>query len=168
MRTIFEDTTERENRDDDKKDKGMPAILWVLALLFVAGAFFTYRWVANRKPPEVPVVVSLEDTRQVSRALHNFNEAIKADKWEEAEKLLSAEAQQRLANEKKTLRESLLAARKGKSDKVIQALPVPPDTTAATPSTRRVDTVYIFENNEQLVVPLTLVLENNQLLINSW
>jgi hypothetical protein len=168
MRTLFEDTNERENREDDKANKGLPVVLWVVALIFVVGAFFTYRWVANRKPPEQPVVASLEDTRQVSMALHRFNEAVKAEKWDEAEKMLSSEAKQRLAGENKTLLESLLAAHKGKSRKVIQTIPVPTEYAPLSGNTRRVDTVYMLENNEQLTVPLTLVVENNQLLVSSW
>ncbi|HYE75406.1 MAG TPA: hypothetical protein VEF04_18825 [Blastocatellia bacterium] len=167
MRTIFEDTNERENRLDDKADKSLPLVLWIVALVFVAGAFFTYRW-ANRKPPEQPFVASLENTQQVSKAVYNFNEAVKAGKWDEAEKMLSTEAKQRLANEKTTLHDSLLASRKGKSDKVIQAMPVPTEHTIQTATTRRIDTVFMFENNESITVPLTLIVENNQLLINSW
>lgn len=167
MRTIFEDSNEIENRLDDKSDKRLPLVLWLVALLFVVGAFFTYRWV-TRKPPEQPVVASLDNTQQISKAVYNFNEAIKAGKWDEAEKLLSTEAKQRLADEKTTLHDSLLASRKGKTDKVIQAMPVPTEHTVQTASTRRIDTVFMFENNESITVPLTLVVENNQLLINSW
>mgnify|MGYP001771084846 CR=1 FL=1 len=167
MRTVFEDTNERDNRDDDKSEKGLPIVLWLVALVCVVGAFFAYKWV-NRKPPEKPVVASLEDNKQVSMAVYRFNEAVKAGKWDEAEKMLSTDAQKRLAEEKTTLRDSLLASRKGKSDKVIEALPVPTEYATSTGSTKRIDCIYVFEKNEQLSVPLTLVVENNQLLINSW
>lgn len=168
MRTLFEDTNEREVREDDKSGRGLSITMTVLALAIVVGAFFTYRWISKVKQSRVPVMATLDDNRQVSQAVFRFNQAVKNGNWAEAEKMLSTEAQKRLAEEKKTLRESLLAARKGKSDKVIEALPIPTEFAATTPNTKRVDCMYVFEDNEQLSVPLTFVVENNQLVVNSW
>jgi hypothetical protein len=69
-----------------------------------------------------------------------------------------------LSDEKKTLRESLLGKRQ--NDNVLEALPTP--STSRTPSTVRIDCVYLFADNKQLIVSLTVVKENERLAINSW
>jgi hypothetical protein len=165
MRTLFEDTEERANREDDEEGKRLPLYLWLLAVVVLAGAGGTYYWVTHRKPPEPPpVAVSLEDPIQRGQALSRFNSFVRAEKWSEAEGMLSTEALNRLKAEKKTLRESLLGERQ--NDRVMGA-----DSTASvsvTPSTVRVDCVYTFADNQQKIVPLTLVKENDRLVINSW
>ncbi len=165
MRTLFEDTNERANLEDAQEKSRIALYLWLVAILAVAGAGGAYYWVSHRKPPEPPpVVASLDDPSQINQALSRFNNSIKAGNWEEAQQMLSAEALKRLETEKKTLPESLLGKRK--DDKVLEALLTP--STSRTPSTLRVDCVYIFADNTQQIIPLTLVIENGRLLVNSW
>ncbi len=121
--------------------------------------------VSHRKPPEpLPVAVSLDDAKQVNQALSRFNEFVKAGKWDDAQGLLSAEGRKRLSDEKKTLRESLLGKRQ--DDKVLEALPTA--SGSHTTSTARVDCVYLFADNKQLIVSLTVIKENERLVIDSW
>ena len=165
MRTLFEDTDEQADREEKGEGKQLSLTLWMVALLAIAGAWGTYYWVSHRKPPEpLPVAVSLDDSRQVNQALNRFNDFVKAAKWDEAQGMLSAEGLKRLSDEKKTLRESLLGKRQ--DDKVLEALPTP--STSRTPSTVRIDCVYLFADNKQLIVSLTVVKENERLVINSW
>ncbi len=165
MRTLFEDTNERANLEDAQEKSRIALHLWLVAILAVAGAGGAYYWVSHRKPPEPPpVVVSLDDPSQINQALSRFNNSIKAGKWEEAQQMLSSEALKRLETEKQTLPESLLGKRK--DDKVLEALLTP--STSRTSSTLRVDCVYIFADNTQQIIPLTLVIENGRLLVNSW
>src|SRR5205085_7928840 len=123
MRTVFEDTTERENREDaqaNQAGKRLTLMLWIFAVLFFVGSWRTYHWAANRKPPEPPPPpVSLKDPKQISDVINKFNGFIKDQNWGEAEKMLSAAGTQRLTDEKKTLRESMLGDRK--DDKVMEA-----------------------------------------------
>lgn len=164
MRTLFEDTDEQADREEKGEAKQLSLTLWIVALLAIAGAYGTYYWVSHRKPPEpLPVAVSLDDTRQVNQALSRFNDFVKAKKWDDAQGMLSAEGRKRLSDEKKTLRESLLGQRK---DDPVEALPTP--STSRTPSTVRVDCVYLFADNKQLIVSLTVVKENERLVIDSW
>jgi hypothetical protein len=165
MRTLFEDTDERADREEAQEGRWLPLLLWLLAALLVAGAGGVYYWVAHRQGPEpLPVAVSLEDPFQRSEALNRFNGFVKAGKWDQAEQMLSAEARARLSAEKKTLRESLLAEHK--DEQVVEALLT--ESISPTPSTVRVDCVYLFANKPQKIVPLTLVKENDRLVINSW
>lgn len=165
MRTLFEDTNERADREDDQEAKRLPVYLWLLAVIFLAGAWGAYYWVAHRKPPPPPpVAASLEDPFQINQTLNRFNGLVKAGNWDEAQRMLSGEALKRIADEKKTLRESLLA--ENKDQNVIEA-----DLTASsshTQSTVRVDCVYYFANKSQKILPLTIVKENDHLAINSW
>jgi hypothetical protein len=166
MRTLFEDTDEQADREEKGEGKRLSLVLWLVALIAITGAAGAYYWVSNRKPPEPPpVAVSLDDTAQISRALNSFNDLVKTGKWDEAQGMLSAEGLKRLSDEKKTLRESLLG--KHKDDQVIEASPTA--STSRTPSTVRVDCVYFFANSkDQMIVPLTVVKEDDRLLINSW
>lgn len=165
MRTLFEDTDEQADRQEKGEGKRLSITLWLVALLAIGGAGGTYYWVSHRKPPEPPpIVVSLDDPKQVNQTLNRFNDLVKARKWDEAQGMLSAEGLKRLNDEKKTLRESLLGKRQ--DEQVLEALPTP--STSRTPSTVRVDCVYLFDQNKQLIVALTLVKENERLVINSW
>jgi hypothetical protein len=165
MRTLFEDTDERADREDPEEGRQLSLTLWVVAVVVLIGAAGVYYWVATRKPPEPPpVVVSLDDELQVSQALNRFNGFVKAGNWEEAQTMLSAEARKRLGEEQKTLRESLLGERK--DDKVVEALLT--TSRSRTPSTARVDCVYLFLDKPQVVMPLTVVKENDRLMIDNW
>ena len=169
MRTLFEDTDEQADREDDQTGQRLRIYLMSLAALFLAVAVGAYYWVSNRRPPEPPpVAVSLDDPLQVSQTLNRFNGFVTQGNWAEAERLLSADGLKRLAEEKKTLRESLLAERlaKQKDDKVVNALRTP--SGSQTPSTVRIDYAYLFADNDQLIVPLTLIKENDRLVVNSW
>jgi len=165
MRTLFEDTEEQANREDDRADKHLPVYLWVLAVVCLAGAVGTGYWAAHRKPPEPPpVVVSLDNDLQVNQTLHRFGDFAATDKWEAAQGMLSAEGLNRIEQEKKPLRESLLGKRKDSKVLKVEVL----GTRSRTPSTLRVELVFFMADGEQKIVPITLVQENNRLAINSW
>lgn len=168
MRTVFEDTTERENLEDAKahdKGKRLTLMLWAFAIVFFFASWGTYRWAANRKPPEPPPPpVSLADPKQISTLINKFNALIKDDKWDEAQQLLSAEGLKRLTDEKKTLRESMLLERK--DDKVIEAAIT--GGGSSTESTVRSDCVYYFPDRQYKILPIVVVLENGRLAINGW
>ena len=168
MRTLFEDTDERADREEQGEGRGLSLALWFVAVIALATAGGIYYWISHRKPPEPPpVAVSLDDPLQVNQALSKFNGFVKAGKWDEAQTMLSAEGLKRLSDEKKTLHESLLGKRQ--DEKVVEALLTPTSSFQRTPSTLRVDCVYLFDNNKpQLIVSITLVKENDRLLINSW
>jgi hypothetical protein len=167
MRTIFEDT-EVKTRLENQTKKGnssMDYFLWFTAFIFIAATWGVYRWSANRPAPEPPPPpLSLQDPRQTSEAFGKFNKFVQESNWAEAEKLLSVAAQQRLKNENKSLRESILGNRK--DDQVIEA--------ASTPSIDRTDLyvrqdcIYKFPDGNYIIVPLTLIIENERLVIDSW
>jgi hypothetical protein len=167
MRTLFEDTDERANLEDarERDNPRLPLYLWVMAVLFFASSWGFYYWASHRKPPEKPLAAaSLEDVSQVNQAINQFNGFVSAGKWDEAQGMLSAEALQRLQQENKLLRESLLGDRK--ETQVAQTVITP--SRSRTPSTLRVDCAYVFADNQNTIIPLTLVLENDRLLVNSW
>src|SRR5437773_9891308 len=115
MRTLFEDTDEKADREDDDSAKGLPMITWLVAVIMVgaaAGAYFWVQHLKQQKPaPAAAVAVSLDDDIQVKQTLSQFCQFVAGKKWDEAQKMLSSEAVTRLGKEKKTLRESLLAER---------------------------------------------------------
>ncbi|MEP7270790.1 MAG: hypothetical protein ABI882_04770 [Acidobacteriota bacterium] len=165
MRTIFEDVDERSDLEDDGQEKRTRTAFWLVALLMIAVASGTYYWITHRKPPAPPVVaVSLNDDNQLNAAANQFNGFVKGGNWEEAQKMLSAEALIRLRTEGKTLRESLLAEHL--KDTLAEAALTP--GRSKTPSTARLDSAYLFLSNATMIVPLTLVEENGRLVINSW
>lgn len=168
MRTVFEDTTERENLEDAKahdKGKRLTMFLWIFAIVFFFASWRTYHWASNRKPPEPPPPpVSLTDPKQISAVINKFNGLLKDEKWDEAQQLLSAEALKRLTDEKKPLRESFLAERK--DDKIIEAAIT--GAGASTESTVRSDCVYYFPDKQYKIIPIVVVMENGRLAINSW
>ena len=168
MRTVFEDTTERENREDaqaNQAGKRLTLMLWIFAVLFFVGSWRTYHWAANRKPPEPPPPpVSLQDVKQVSTTLSNFNRFVQDGNWDEAQKMLSTEGQQRLLSEGKSLRESILGDRK--DDRVMEAATTPSGSSSET--TVRQDCVYKFLDGQYKIIPLVVVKEGERLAINSW
>jgi hypothetical protein len=165
MRTIFEDVDERANQEDPDKRRSNLA-LWLIAVLSLGGAYGAWYYVSNRKPPvPPPPPVSLEDDSQITRAAQAFNDLIKEDKWDEAQQMLSPEGLARLQEEKKSLRESVLDP-KNQTKKVVEALPTP--SRANTPSTSRIDCAYLFDDRDTQIVPLTFVIENGKLMLNSW
>ena len=165
MRTIFEDVIEKSNKDDDRKGRGFTIALWLVALLSLGGAYGAYHYIKNRKP-EVPPPppVSVQDDSQVSRTINQFNSFVKTGNWEEAQKMLSREGQSRLIEEKLSLRDSLLGDKK--NAQLAEASLTP--SQSHTPSTARIDCAYIFLDNSNKIVPITIVLEDGRLLVNSW
>jgi hypothetical protein len=167
MRTIFEDSDVKRRLENQTK-KGNSYLdysLWFMAFIFIAATWGVYRWSANRKAPEPPPPpISLQDPRQTSVAFGKFNGFVQESNWPEAEKLLSIAAQERLKTENKSLRDSILGNRK--DDRVIEA--------ASTPSIDRTDLyvrqdcIYKFPDGYYIIVPLTLIIENERLVIDSW
>jgi len=164
MRTIFEDVDERTNREDDGKEGRTAILLWLVAILAVGAAWGTYRWITRQPAQAPPPVVSLTDEHQVNTTVNQFNGFVKAGNWEEAQKMLSAEGLKRLEDEHKTLRESLLGDKS--KDQVVEAGTTP--SRSHTPSTARLDCGYFFADGQTRIIPITLVIENGRLMINSW
>jgi hypothetical protein len=168
MRTVFEDTTERENLEDAKANesgKQLTIGLWIFAVLFFFGSWSVYYWAANRKPPEPPPPpVSLQDAKQVSETINKFNRFAQEGNWDEAQKMLSTEAQQWLTTEGKSLRASLLGDRE--NDRVMEAATTP--SGSITENTVRLDCVYKFLDGQYKIIPLVVVKEGERLAINSW
>jgi hypothetical protein len=176
MRTIFEDTAvkaeieEARNRGNERKST-LP-ILWLVALLFLLAVGGVYRWVESRpaiEPPAPPA--SLDDPVQTGEAFTKFNRFGLDGKWTEAEAMLSTAAKQKLTNEQKSLPESLLG--KFKDYKMVGA-DLTQSIDRSIPGMVRVDCLYKFTNDvdyaniEQKIVSLTLVIENNKLMIDNW
>ena len=165
MRTLFEDVTETANRNDDGKGRGATLALWMVAILSLGGAFGTYYWLAHRKPAAPPPPpVSINDDNQLNQTVNQFNALVKAGNWEEAQKMISREGMERLAEEKLSLRDSLLVERK--NDQVAEALIT--GSRARTPSTARLDCAYLFADRSTKIIPITVVLEDGKLMVNSW
>jgi hypothetical protein len=168
MRTIFEDSEvkSRQLEGQGKKNSNyLDYLLWVVAFAFIAGTWSVYRWSAGRPAPEAPKPpLSLQDPRQTSEAYGNFNKQVQASNWDEAFKLLSIAAQERLKNENKTLRESILGNRK--DEVVIEAAATP--SIDRNPDYVRQDCIYKFQDGTYILVPLTLIIENDKIVIDSW
>ena len=172
MRTLFEDVNEKSDREDDGSTKSLPVVTWLIAVLMIVIAVGTFFWVRHRQQvaaeQQAAVVVSLDDENQIKQTISKFGGFIVDGNWAEAEKMLSAEGRKRLETEKKTLRESLLGDRLAKKtgEQVVQMFPV--TIAGHTASTARADCAFIFADREQTVMPITLVKEDNRLVINSW
>ena len=171
MRTVFEDTNETASLENPKTGQAIPVVLWLVAILFLVGAFAVYRKVSSRIVEPPPPAVILNDVRQVNELLYKFNQLIKEGNFDQAQAMLSAEAQKKLADSQKSLRESLLAQRKGKDDKVVEAVPVTENAIVGDTSIT-VGVQYYFEKNETIYVPLTVVKEQigdtERLAIADW
>jgi hypothetical protein len=175
MRTLFEDTDLKADIEDQKargkESKGLLVGLWLLALLFLGGTWSVYQWTIKQPAPTPPPPpVSLTDPKQTTGAIGAFIRLAKEAKWEEAEGMLSMAAKQKLAAEQKTLRDSLLG--NFKDLKLYEAI-----TTASVdesdPNKYRQDCNFFFSNDdltrtEQKIVPITLIIENGKLAVDSW
>jgi hypothetical protein len=171
MRTVFEDTNEAASLETPKTGQAIPVVLWLVAILFLVGAFAVYRKVSSRVVEPPPPAVVLNDVKQVNELLYKFNQLIKEGNFDQAQAMLSAEAQKKLADSKKSFRETLLAQRKGKDDKVVEAVPVTENAVVSDTSIT-VGIQYYFEKNETIYVPLTIVKEtiadSERLAIAAW
>lgn len=175
MRTIFEDTNVKAEMEEasyrGNENRHTLLALWLIAIVFLVGTWGVYRWADSRPavaPPPPPV--SLDDPRQTAEAFGNFNKFVAYGNWPEAEAMLSTTAKQRLNAEQKTLRESLLGP--FKDHRIVGA-----DTTnsidRSVPGIVREDCLYKFSDEnytkyDQKIIPMTLVNENNKLVIDSW
>jgi hypothetical protein len=176
MRTIFEDTNLKaeaeETRSRGNESKATLPILWLVSLLFVGAVGSVYFWAQSRPaiPPPAPPV-SLDDPKQTSEALSNFNHAILDGKWADAEAMLSTAAKQRLTNEQKGLAESLLGQFK---DYRVVAAEMTQSIDRNLPGMVRVDCLYKFTNDpnfikiDQRIISLMLAIEGNRLVIDNW
>lgn len=167
MKTIFDDSEKNAEIEDDKKggSRFLPFTLWLVAIAFLIGTWSVYRWVANHpavEPPPPPI--SLEDVKQTITVIGQFNRYVQDDKWSEAESMLSMAGAQRLKNEQKSLRESLLGDRK--DQKVLEAASTP--SGDKSPDRVRQDCVYKFYDGQFIIVPLSLVIENGKIVVDSW
>lgn len=171
MRTVFEDTNEAASLETPKTGQAIPVVLWLIAILFLVGAFAVYRKVSSRIVEPPPPAVILNDVRQVNELLYKFNQLIKEGNFDQAQAMLSGEAQKKLADSQKPFREVLLAQRKGKDDKVVEAVPVTENAIVSDTSII-VGVTYYFEKNETIYLPLTVVKEtiadSERLAIADW
>ena len=176
MRTIFEDTTLKaemeESRSRGNERKSTLPILWLVALLFLGSVWGVYRWADNHTavlPPPPPV--SLDDPKQTAAAFGKFNESVRDKNFAEAETMLSTAAKQRLTNEQKSLAESLLGKFK---DYKIEESGMTQSIDRSVPGLVRVDCLFKFSKDgdltkiEERIIPLTLVIDNGRLVIDSW
>jgi hypothetical protein len=175
MRTLFEDTDLKADLEDQKirgkESKGLLVGLWMLALLFLGGTWGVYQWALKRPAPlPPPPPVSLTDPKQTTGAIGTFIRLAKEGNWTEAETMLSMAARQKLMTEQKSLRDSLLGNLKDL--KLYEAI-----TTASVddsiPDKYRQDCNLFFSDDkmtktEQKIVPITLIIENGKLVVDSW
>lgn len=174
MRTIFEDTNLQAELEEDGKDTGnkyLLLILWSVAIVFLVGTWSIYRWANNSPAPTPPPPpVSLQDLKQVSAALSQFNGFVRQENWTEAEAMLSTYARQQLSAENKTLRESLLGKFK---DLKLTDIEATPSLDNSDPNTFKQDFVFLFTDagftkSEQEIVTLSLIIENGKIVVNGW
>jgi hypothetical protein len=167
MRSIFEDSDARANIEDAKKagSKTLPLILCLAAFVAIGGTFGVVRWVENRPALERPPdPANLQDSRQTYAVFSKFNRFVTEENWAEAANMLSAAALQRLKDQNKTLRESILGEKKDM--RVFEAAVT--DSIDRGPDRVRQDCIYKFDNGEYIVVPLYMVIENEKLVIDAW
>jgi hypothetical protein len=167
MRSIFEDSDARTNIEDAKRaeSKSMPLALWLLAFVCVAGAVAAYQWVESRPAPERPPdPANLQDSRQTYAVYAKFNRFITEENWAEAANMLSATGLQRLKDQNKPLRESILGEKKDL--RVVEAAVT--DSIDRGPDRVRQDCIYKFEDGQYIVVPLYMIIENEKLVIDAW
>lgn len=172
MRTVFEDTNEAASRENPKTGQTTPIFLWIIAILCLFGSFAVYKKVASRKVAPPPPPIAVNDTKQVNELLYKFNQLIKDGNFDQAQALLTADAQKQLTDSQKTLHDSLLAQRKGKPDKVIEAVPLTENVVELTDTSVTIGCTYYFEKNETIYLPLTIVKEKigetERLAISAW
>ena len=176
MRTIFEDSDLKADLEDQqargKETKGLLLVLWLVALIFLAGTWSVYRWALGRPAPTPPPPpVSLEDPKQTTEAIGQFLRLAKEGKWPEAEAMLSVAAKQKLTTENKPLRDSLLGNLK--DAKLTEAITTS-SVNHSVPGKYIQDCNFIFAHDEKMtkidqkIVPITLVIENGKLVIDNW
>lgn len=169
MRTLFEDTEENANRQDDGGSKGLPVVMWLLAALMIGLAVGAYFFVQYRRQQELTAAQNrpLTTSEQARATISQIGGLAVAGKWEEIEALLSAEGKTQLEKEKKKLREVLLPQRlkKKNTDNPVQVVPV---NTVVTGETARADTAFVYADGEQLVVTFNLKKEGDKFLIAGW
>jgi hypothetical protein len=168
MRSIFEDSDVRTSIEDAKKagSNSLPFALWLLALFCVAVTFGVLRWVETRTPLERPPdPANLQDSRQTYEVFSKFNRLITEEKWDEATAMVSAAGLQRLKDQNKTLRESILGD-KFKDMRVAEAS-VTDSIDRGTDRVRQ-DCIYKFDDGQYIVVPLFMIIENEKLMIDDW
>jgi hypothetical protein len=175
MRTIFEDTNLKAELEETggrtKEGQYTLLVLWLVAIVFLAGTWTVYRWVDNRpalQPPPPPV--SLDDPRQTAEAFGKFNRLVKDGKWTEAEGMLSNAAKQKLSGEQKSLRDSLMGEFK---DLKISEATTTQSIDRSVPGRVRQDSYFVFtdellEKAESKIIPLVLVVEEGRLVVDSW
>lgn len=172
MRTVFEDTNEAASLENPKTGQATPILLWLVAIFFLFGAFAVYKKVASRKVAPPPPPVAVDNIKQVNETLYKFNQLIKEGNFDQAQAMLSAEAQKKLTDSQVTLHDSLLAQRKGKSDKVIEAVPLTENVVDLTDTSVTIGCTYYFDKNETMYLPLTLIKEkigdSERLAIAAW
>src|SRR5262245_16884743 len=175
MRTLFEDTDLRADLEDErtrgKESKSLLVVLWLIALIFLGGTWGTYQWLIKQPAPAPPPPpVSLDDPKQTTETIGKFNRFAKEGNWIEAEKMLSAAATERLSLEQKSLHDSFLGKFKGL--KVSEAVTTP-SVDRSDHAKLRQDCNFILTDEgmtktEQMIVPLTLVIDNGRLAIDDW
>ncbi len=172
MRTVFEDTNETASRENPKTGQATPILLWLVAIGFLFGAFAVYKKVASRQVAPPPPPVAVDNIKQVNETLYKFNQLIKEGNFDQAQAMLTAEAQKKLADSQMTLQDSLLAQRKGKDTKVIEAVPLTENLVELTDTSVTIGCTYYFEKNETIYLPLTIVKEKigeaERLAIAAW
>jgi hypothetical protein len=167
MRSIFEDSTVRPGLEETKKggSNTLPFVLWLMAFVFIGVTFGVFRWVETRPaltPPPKPA--NLQDAKQTAEAFAKFNKFVMEENWAEAANMLSAAGLQRLKDENKTLRESILGDRKD----MRVALAESTVSIDRAPDRVRQDCIYKFDDGQFIIVPLFLVIENEKLVIDAW
>jgi hypothetical protein len=168
MRSIFEDSDARTNIEAAKKagSNTLPIILCLAAFVAIGGTFGVVRWVETRPALERPPdPANLQDSRQTYAVFSKFNRFVTEENWAEAANMLSAAALQRLKDENKALRESILTD-KYKDMRVFEAAVT--DSIDRAPDRVRQDCIYKFDNGEYIVVPLYMIIENEKLVIDAW
>lgn len=172
MRTVFEDTNEVVTPDAPKSGQSLPILLWAVAILFLVGAFAVYRFVSNRIVLPPPPAIAVKDPKQVNELLYKFNQLIKEGNFDQAQAMLSADAQKKLTDSQKTFRESFLAQRKGKDEKVVEAVPLTENIVALSDDSVTIGITYYFDKNETIYIPLTITKEtvgdSQRLAISDW
>lgn len=181
MKTELEPIAERMNLEEGKNSGGfMPVVLWFVALVCVVGAFLVYQKVSSRHILPPPPPVDVKSPRQVNELTYKFNDLVRTNNWDEAQKLLSAEAAKKLADSKLTFRESFMAQRKNSKDETIQMAERTPEEPQVGDTSVTVNNVYFIkkpnakpdEKIETMYVPLTIVQEKvgeqDRLAIGAW
>ncbi len=160
-----------ESRARGNERKSTLPILWLIAVVFLGGVWGTYLWADSRPaltPPPPPA--SLDDPKQIGETVSKFNRAILEVKWPDAEAMLSTAAKQRLANEQKNLSESLFGKYK---DYKVAGADIIQGFDRNDTATVSVNCLYKFTDNdytkvEEKIVTLTLLIENQKLVIGDW